>query len=94
MRQLEKQMPELQAEIDFLKIQYLSSDTIIQEAKDLYNNWNKLPFEEKRSVVETITERIDIDTESINIALSYLPAPHLSLNAGNKQRNSRGSCWQ
>jgi site-specific DNA recombinase len=94
MRQLEKQMPELQAEIDFLKIQYLSSDTIIQEAKDLYNNWNKLPFEEKRSVVETITERIDIDTESINIALSYLPAPQLYLNAGNKQRNSRGSYWR
>lgn len=91
LRQLETQMPELEAEIDFLKIQYLSADTVIQDAKDLYNNWQKLPFEEKRSVVETITERLVVDTNNINICLSYLPTPYFSLNAGNKQRNFKGS---
>ncbi|MCW3094142.1 MAG: hin 2 [Ferruginibacter sp.] len=87
LRQIESQIPELQAEIDFLKIQYLSSDTVIQEAKDLYNNWHNLPFDEKRSIVETITEQIVIDTGTINIALAYLPTPTPSLNGGNKQRN-------
>ena len=91
LRQIEAQMPELEAEIDFLKIQYLSSDTILQDAKDLYNNWTKLPFEEKRSIVETITEKIIINTNTINISLSYLPTPYCSPNAGNKQHNFRDS---
>jgi site-specific DNA recombinase len=80
LRQIENQMPELEAEIDFLKIQYLSSDTVIQEAQDLYANWNSLPYDEKRTIVETITQRIVVDIDSIDISLSYLPTPHLSGN--------------
>lgn len=75
LRQMEDQLPELEAEIDFLKIQYLSSDVVMTEARDLYTNWLHLPFEEKRSVVETITERIDVQKDAINISLSYLPTP-------------------
>ena len=41
-QQIEKQIPELQGELDFLKIQYLSQDEIIHEAKDLYSGWNNL----------------------------------------------------
>jgi site-specific DNA recombinase len=74
LRQIENQMPELQAEIDFLKIQQLSADTVIQDAKDLYTNWPNLPFEEKRSIIETITEKIIINTDSIDISLAYAPA--------------------
>jgi site-specific DNA recombinase len=91
LRQIEAQIAELEAEIDFLKIQYLSSDTVIQEAKDLYTNWSNLPFEEKRSIVETVTEKIVINTHSINISLSYLPTPYSFQNPGNKQRNFRDS---
>jgi len=76
LRQMEEQIPELEAEIDFLKIQYLSSDTTMTEAKDLYNNWLQLSFEEKRSVVETITERIEVQKDTINVSLSYLPEAH------------------
>jgi site-specific DNA recombinase len=94
LRQIENQLPELEAEIDFLKIQYLSSDTIIQEAQDLYTNWNSLPYDEKRTIVETITERITIHLDSIDISLSYLPTPHLSLNGIKKERNFMGSCSQ
>ncbi len=92
--QIEHQIPELQAEIDFLKIQYLSSDTIIQDAKDLHANWPKLPFDEKRSIIETITEKIIINTDSIDIALSFAPAPTSFLNGGNSQRNFRDSSKQ
>lgn len=76
--QVQASIPELEAEIDFLKIQSLSSDTIISEAKNLYQAWENLPFEEKRSIVELITERIVIDKEEITVSFSYLPAPHLS----------------
>jgi site-specific DNA recombinase len=75
--QLEKQIPELEAEIDFIKIQYLSSETVLQEARNLYDQWEDLPFEEKRTIVETITESIQIGKEDIEINLSYLPGPLL-----------------
>ncbi len=87
-RQLENQIPVLQAEIDFLKIESLSSETVHEEAKDLYHNWKNLPFDEKRAIIETITEKIIIDADSIDISLSYLPAPHLSINAGKRQCNN------
>jgi site-specific DNA recombinase len=85
--QLEKQLPELEAEIDFLKIQYVSSDVVLKEAKDLYERWPQLPFEEKRSIVEMITDHIIIDKQDINIKLSYLPQTPSYLNDGKKQRN-------
>ncbi len=94
LRQIEQQIPELEADIDFLKIQYLSSDTIIQEAKDLYTNWKSLPYVEKRIIVETITERIEIDVDTINISLAYLPTPHLSSNGVKSTRNFTDSYSQ
>ena len=85
--QLESQLPELEAEVDFLKIQSLSSDTILEEANDLYNGWNKLEFDDKRSVIETITEKITIGKQDITVALAYMPAPkpYLFQKGGNSQ---------
>ncbi len=86
--QLESKLPDLEAEVDFLKIQYLSSETVLESAKDLYNNWPTLPFEEKRSIVEMITDKITIGKSDINICLSYLPSPRtpqLSQNSGKGQ---------
>ena len=73
--QLENQLPDLEAEIDFLKIQSLSSDTILEEANDLYNGWKNLEFDAKRSVIETITEKITIGKQDITVALAYMPTP-------------------
>jgi site-specific DNA recombinase len=72
-KQLENQIPELQGEIDFLKIQYLSSDEIVSEATNLYSQWPNLEPEDKRRIVETITERISISGQDISIHLSYIP---------------------
>ena len=80
--QIDNQMPELQAEVDFLKIQYLSSDMVLREAKDLYDRWLTLTFEEKRTIVEIITDRITIGENDIAFSLAYLPA---SLNVGKRQ---------
>jgi len=83
--QLEKQLPELQAEVDFLKISYASSDVVLQNAKDLYDRWPTIPFEEKRTIVETITNRITIGKEDVTISLAYLPNNQLPVNGGNTQ---------
>ncbi|MGV3598066.1 MAG: recombinase family protein [Bacteroidota bacterium] len=80
--QMENQIPELMAEIDFLKINHQSSDVVLQGARDLYQRWPTLPFEEKRSIVETITEKIVVDSEDIHLSLSYLPTTHPFQNAG------------
>ncbi|MBI1804130.1 MAG: recombinase family protein [Ignavibacteria bacterium] len=75
LKQIQAQMPEIQAEIDFLRIQYLSSNEILHEAKDLYSRWSQLTFEEKRKIIETITEKIIVSHDDITINLAYLPSP-------------------
>ncbi|MDB5284249.1 MAG: recombinase family protein [Bacteroidota bacterium] len=85
--QIDAQLPELQAEVDFLKIQHLSSDVVLQEAKDLYTRWPTLSFEAKRGIVETITTSITIGKEDISFKLAYMPTH--SQNVGNSQQNPR-----
>ncbi|MGZ8188636.1 MAG: hypothetical protein ACXWTN_07735, partial [Methylosarcina sp.] len=74
-KELEEERPELQGEIDFLKIRAFSSDQIISDAKDLYSRWPSLSQEEKRKIVEAITESIIVEKDTISINLSYLPSP-------------------
>lgn len=71
--QLGEKIPELQAEIDFLKIQNVSSDEVLSEAKDLYERWTVLTPEEKRKIIETITDRIQIGQTEISIQLQFVP---------------------
>ena len=91
LRQIEAQLPELQAEIDFLKIHALSADSLVQEAKDLYTNWLNLPFQEKRSIIETITEKLVINDNSIDISLNYAPSPLSFPNGGKRVHDFRDS---
>lgn len=91
LRQIEQQMPEIEAEIDFQKIQSLSLDVVIEDGKDLYNRWETLPFQEKRTIVEEITNSITIHSDSIDVSLAYLPTPHPFPNPGKKQRFSMDS---
>lgn len=101
--QIDAELPELQGEIDFLKIQYLSSDQVLNEARDLYSRWPELLAEEKRRIVEHITEKIHVGTEEVTINLCYLPTsipptpdpdtPDSPELVAGKQRHHRGS-WQ
>ncbi len=72
-RQLEDEIPQVQAELDVLKISHLSQEEIITGARDLYTRWPELPHEEKRSIVEAITERIVIHGDEVEINLFYAP---------------------
>ena len=89
LQQTEDQIPELQGEIDFLKIQYLSSDQTLNQARDLYSRWPELINEEKRKIIETITEKVIVGSNDVTINLCYLPSS--SELAATKQRNLRGS---
>ena len=72
--QIEDEIPKLQAEISYLKVEYDSSDEILNEAKDLYSRWPDLNREEKRAIIENITEKIIVGKEDILINLCYVPS--------------------
>jgi site-specific DNA recombinase len=88
-KQVEDQIPELQAEVDFLKIQYLSSDQVLQEARDLYSRWPELCKDDRRTIVENVVERITIGKDDISIHLAYVPAS--SELMVERQHNLKGS---
>lgn len=74
LKQLEEESPRLQGELDFLKIQYLSRDEILSEARDLYTRWPVLSSEEKRQIVENVVDRVTVGEDEVAIDLCYLPS--------------------
>lgn len=72
-RQLDDEIPAVQAELDVMKINQLSEEEIILGARDLYERWPNLPGEEKRHIIEAITEKIIVGKDEIDINLYYAP---------------------
>ena len=71
--QIEEELPRLEAERDVLKIGMLSREEVLDEAKDLSARWADLPWEQRRQIVETITDRIVIGKEGVEITLLQVP---------------------
>ena len=74
LHQLEDEIPRLQGELDFLKIQYLSRDEIFSEAQDLTTRWTDLTSDEKRQIVENLVEKIIVAKDEVTITLCYQPS--------------------
>jgi site-specific DNA recombinase len=74
MKQLQAELPKLEAELDFLKVNKLSADDVLHEASTLHDRWPKLPFEDKRKIVEAIIEKIVIGNGEIDITFSHMPS--------------------
>lgn len=86
--QLADRVPELEAEIMFLRVQSESSETVLNDAKMLYAKWPIMTLEERRAIVEKITEAIIIEEQEITVRLSHMPA--ILRNAGNMQTSLKG----
>lgn len=71
--QIEDQIPALQAEVDLLKVHYLSADQVVNDAQAFCDHWHELPREERRDLVEAITEQIVVGKDEVSIELRYLP---------------------
>ena len=71
--QIVDQIPVLQGEVDFLKIQVLSSDQILRDAQDVHDRWSLMNQEEKRMIVETTLSRVTISKDEVKIELTHLP---------------------
>ena len=71
--QLENELPRLQARLDVLRIGTLSQAEAAEEARDLSARWDTLPLEDKRQIVEAITDRIIVGRDDVEIRLLHLP---------------------
>lgn len=72
-RQIEDELPRLQGEVDFLKIDALSRDEVLSGARDLASRWPDLEFEEKRQIVEHVVKEVLVGKDDVDIHLIYLP---------------------
>ena len=78
LNQLLAGLPKLEADVNRLRVKQVSVEEVVHEAKTLYEEWSKLDDDRKRTIVETIFERIEIrDGENgrtkIVVNLSGLP---------------------
>jgi site-specific DNA recombinase len=71
--QLEEEMPRVEAELALLKVDGLTSEYIMAEATDLHARWPKMAPDEKRKIVELLTQTIVIAKDGISLNLYYLP---------------------
>jgi len=88
---LEDELAKAEAELDYQKINRLSTDEILSEASTLYGRWPTLSPEERRSVVESITEKIVIEkgpNGAISIELAHIQS---SEKLTERQRDFRDS---
>jgi site-specific DNA recombinase len=90
-RQLDDEIPGAQAELDVMKISQLSEEEIFLGAKDLYERWPTLLDEEKRRVIEAITEKIIIAKDEVDINLYYAPQAPPSGHINGTPNKSGGS---
>jgi site-specific DNA recombinase len=72
--ELEAEIPRLQGEIDFLRIQQLSQEEVVSAAEDLSTRWYEIPLEERRSIVQAIVERVTVGKDEIEFSLTCLPS--------------------
>ena len=73
LNQLLAELPNLEAEVDFLKVDKLSADDVLRESSSLHEQWPKMPLPDKRKILEALIEKIVIGDGEIDITFSHLP---------------------
>jgi site-specific DNA recombinase len=86
--QIEAEIPKVEADLSLLRIDGLSSEYIMEEARDLHTCWPTMTVGERQRIVETVVKRITISEDEIDISLCYLPSFR---EMTNRQRILRGS---
>ncbi len=77
LQQVRESINELEDEVTLGLGGKKSADYILEMARDLYARWDTLLHEQKREVIETITDRIVVGTDEITIDLyKILPDSH------------------
>jgi site-specific DNA recombinase len=72
--QLQSELPRLEAEVDFLRVNKLSADDVIHESADLHERWPSFAPEDKRKIVEALIEKVVVGKDEIDITFSCMPS--------------------
>ncbi|NVK52475.1 MAG: recombinase family protein [Flavobacteriaceae bacterium] len=89
--QINQSIIELEGEILGFSTSKASTDTILQEAQNLYEKWETLNRDQKRSIIEIIVDKIIVGKDDIEINLykllpdGYIPS---SLENGTNERHT------
>lgn len=75
-RQLDEELPRLQAELDVMRISSASQDEAVMSARTLTEGWSSLTEPQKRQLIEATTNRIVVGQNEIEIDLISLPTTH------------------
>src|ERR1051325_5585340 len=73
-KQLEANIPELEAQIDVYKVNNLSAQEVAAEAHSLSKQWPTFEPQDKRNIVESLVEKITVGKDEIAISFCYLPS--------------------
>jgi site-specific DNA recombinase len=73
-RSLATELPKLQGEVDALEMRQLCTDEVVAEAANLHKRWPSFTPNEKRRIIESITEKITVAGDTIDITFSYAPS--------------------
>lgn len=73
-RQIEAEIPRVEAEIDLDRVREISTEQVMAEALDLRSRWPKMTFQERRSIVELLVKSIVISDGEITLNLCYYPS--------------------
>lgn len=69
---LKPELARLEGQADYLRVSILSSQQIFNDAQSLASQWSFLDFDERRAIVEQITDSIEIGEGNITVTLLYL----------------------
>ena len=73
LNQLRAELPKLEAEVDLLKVNKLSTDDVVHESATLHERWPSMAPDDKRKVAEALIEKLVIGDGEIDITYSCLP---------------------
>jgi site-specific DNA recombinase len=73
-RQIEEELPRVEAEADLLRIDELSSEQIVSEVQDLHRRWPKMAVDDRRRMVELLVKDIVVGNGEISLNLCYVPS--------------------
>lgn len=93
LNELMAELPKLQAEVDFLKVNQLSADDVLHEANGLQAKWPTLAVDDKRKIAEALVEKIVIGGTEIDITFSYLPAYEEACKNQQRLGSGRGGAF-
>lgn len=72
-KQLEADLPRLEAEVDALKIHSLSAEEVASRAQDLPSRWKSMAPDERRQLVEIMVKEIVVGDDTFDVTLYELP---------------------